>query len=233
MVAAIDEGLRARSAPERAAQERAYLKSAIDHYGTRVPDVRTVVHAALPRRPAPPHDLVVDVAVDLWGTPVHERRLAAVIALARHVAVLGPDDVPLVERFLREARTWALVDPICTDVMGPLVVAHPGLGVVLDRWSTDDDFWLRRASMLTLLRPLRAGGGDWGRFTRYADAMLEEREFFVRKAIGWILRDTGRRRPDLVHEWILPRAARASGVTLREAVKPLSPAQRDEVLAAR
>jgi 3-methyladenine DNA glycosylase AlkD len=63
--------------------------------------------------------------------------------------------------------------------------------------------------------------------------MLDEREFFIRKAIGWVLRDTGRRRPDLVFEWLFPRAGRASGVTLREAIKPLSDAQRAAVLAAR
>jgi 3-methyladenine DNA glycosylase AlkD len=63
--------------------------------------------------------------------------------------------------------------------------------------------------------------------------MLCEREFFIGKAIGWLLRDTGRRRPDLVYEWLLPRAARASTVTIREAVKPLSSVQRAAILAAR
>jgi 3-methyladenine DNA glycosylase AlkD len=63
--------------------------------------------------------------------------------------------------------------------------------------------------------------------------MLDEREFFIRKAIGWVLRDTGRKRPDLVYEWLLPRAARASGVTIREALKPLSAAQRAAIIAAR
>jgi 3-methyladenine DNA glycosylase AlkD len=63
--------------------------------------------------------------------------------------------------------------------------------------------------------------------------MLDETEFFIRKAIGWVLRDTARRRPELVFEWLLPRARRASGVTLREAVKPLSAQQRAAVLAAR
>ena len=63
--------------------------------------------------------------------------------------------------------------------------------------------------------------------------MLDEQEFFIRKAIGWVLRDTGRRRPDLVFEWLLPRASRCSGVTLREAIKPLSEEQRATVLAAR
>jgi 3-methyladenine DNA glycosylase AlkD len=63
--------------------------------------------------------------------------------------------------------------------------------------------------------------------------MWEEKEFFVRKAIGWVLRDTARKRPRLVYDWLLPRARRASGVTLREAVKPLSDDQRAAVLAAR
>ena len=64
------------------------------------------------------------------------------------------------------------------------------------------------------------------------DLWLEE-EFFIRKALGWILRDTAKRRPDLVFDWLLPRAATASGVTIREAVKPLSEDQRAAVAAAR
>jgi 3-methyladenine DNA glycosylase AlkD len=59
--------------------------------------------------------------------------------------------------------------------------------------------------------------------------MLDEREFFIRKAIGWILRDTGRRRPELVADWIEPRTARASGVTVREAVKHLDPERRARI----
>jgi 3-methyladenine DNA glycosylase AlkD len=104
---------------------------------------------------------------------------------------------------------------------------------VLDRWAGDPDFWIRRSALLALLVPLRRGGGDFPRFSRYAETMLEEKEFFIRKAIGWVLRDTGRKRPDLVYAWLLPRAGRTSGVTLTEAVKPLSPAQRAAVLAAR
>jgi 3-methyladenine DNA glycosylase AlkD len=68
--------------------------------------------------------------------------------------------------------------------------------------------------------------------------MLEEREFFVRKAIGWVLREVGKTRPNLVTEWLLapataPRATRASGVTLREAVKYLPEADREAILRAR
>ena len=62
--------------------------------------------------------------------------------------------------------------------------------------------------------------------------MLDEREFFIRKAIGWVLRDTSRRRPELVADWIEPRVARASGVTVREAVKHLDPERRARIMEA-
>jgi 3-methyladenine DNA glycosylase AlkD len=62
--------------------------------------------------------------------------------------------------------------------------------------------------------------------------MLDEKEFFIRKAIGWVLRETGKKRPDLVFEWVLPRASRMSGVTRREAVKPMTEEQRAAVLLA-
>jgi 3-methyladenine DNA glycosylase AlkD len=139
----------------------------------------------------------------------------------------------LLERLLRESRTWALVDGLAASVVGPLVERHPELTAVLDRWAADDDFWIRRSALLALLGPLRRGEGDFERFARYADAMLDEKEFFIRKAIGWVLRDTAKRRPDMVYEWMLPRAQRASGITVREAVKPLSEEQRQSILDAR
>ena len=214
-------------------KEKAYLKSDLAHYGTSVPDTRAVVKAVVRAHRDLGHDDLVALVESLWAEPVHERRIASVELLAACSDRLGPDDLPLLERLLREARTWALVDGLAPWVVGPLHERHPEVGVVLDRWAVDDDFWLRRSALLTLLVPLRQGRGDFERFGRYADAMLEEREFFVRKAIGWVLRDTARKRPDLVYEWLLPRAARASGVTIREAVKPLSDAQRAAVLAAR
>jgi 3-methyladenine DNA glycosylase AlkD len=113
------------------------------------------------------------------------------------------------------------------------VESDPPLAATLDRWAADDDFWIRRSALLALLPGLRRGAGDFDRFARYADGMLDEKEFFIRKAIGWVLRETAKKRPTLVFEWLLPRAARASGVTLREAVKPLSAQQRAAILAAR
>jgi len=197
---------------------------------TEVP--RGIVGALLPRRRALARASLVAVVTELWARPLFECRLAASMLLGDHAEALAPADAALVERLIREAGTWALVDELAPAVMGGLVERYPELTAVLDRWAADEDFWVRRAALLSLLRPLRRGEGDFDRFARYADMMLAEREFFIRKAIGWVLRDTGRRRPDLVAAWLEPRIGQVSGVTLREAVKPLPPETAARLLAA-
>ena len=232
-MAQIDAELRERGTVERAKHEKAYLRSGLEHYGTTVPAVRAVVRSVVAGYPALGHDDLVNLAAALWSVPVHERRMAAVELLDLRSGRLECDDMPLLEQMLREAGTWALVDGLAASVVGPLVERHPELGAVLDRWAVDEDFWLRRSALLALLLALRRGAGDFPRLSRYADLMLDDKEFFIRKAIGWVLRDTARKRPDMVYEWLLPRAPRLSGVTALEAVKPLSGPQRAAVLAAR
>ena len=225
---AIEAELRAEADPERAVKEKAYLKSEMTHLGVKVPLIRKITKKHVRGLE---HDDVVALVEALWAPDIHELRMAAVEAVLARWRVLGPADVPLLERLLRESKTWALVDALAVSGVGRLVERHPELGAVLDRWAEDDDFWIRRSAMLALLKPLRTGAGDWARFTRYADAMLEEKEFFIRKAIGWILREAGRKNPARVDAWITPRVARASGVTMREAVKPLPEARREALMA--
>ncbi|MCW2550120.1 MAG: alkylation repair enzyme, partial [Mycobacterium sp.] len=74
--------------------------------------------------------------------------------------------------------------------------------------------------------------GDWQHFGRLAEPMLGEREFFIRKALGWVLRETAKKRPELVSQWLRPRVLAVSRLTLREAVKPLTPEVTAELFAA-
>jgi 3-methyladenine DNA glycosylase AlkD len=230
LAAAIAETLAARGDPARAPGQRAYLKSDRTHLGNTVPDlrsgVRTALVAAVGKRPLTAAELW-ELVPALWrpGAPdqIFDHCLAAVEVLAPHVAQLAPSDLPALEPYLRDARTWALVDPLA-DVAGRVATRHPGteLDRVLDRWSRDDDFWIRRTCLLAELKPL-AAGQPLDRFARHADLMLDEQEFFVRKAIGWVLRDTAKRRPAEVVAYALPRAPRMSGVTWRELVRHLTP----------
>jgi 3-methyladenine DNA glycosylase AlkD len=225
----IESRLREVGTRERAEGEKRYLKSELEHLGATVWQVRRVVRSFADDHPGLSHTDLIELASALWAKPVFERRLAAAMLLEARADLLRPGDLGFLQRFVRESRTWALVDVLAEDVIGRILVAHPEAASSLDRWAGDGDFWVRRAALLAQLQPVRAGA-PFARFAGYADAMLEEKEFFIRKAIGWVLRETGKRRSEEVFEWLLPRARRASGVTLREAVKYLEPAQRDEVL---
>lgn len=221
--------LRAAGRPERATAERRYLKSGLIHYGVAVPEIRALARSAgrdLDR------EEILDLASGLWAEPVHELRMLAALLLAERVEVLEPVDLPLIERLIGESQTWALVDVLAPSVAGPLIDRHPEAAGALDEWAAHPDVWLRRAALLAELRPLRTGGGDFERFARHADALLADREFFVRKAIGWVLRDTSRHRPDLVRDWVAPRTHRMSGVTIREAVRRLPTEDQEELMAA-
>lgn len=227
----IDDRVRALGSPARAEAERRYLKSELDHLGVTVWQIRREVKAFGEEHPSLSHTEFIALVQALWSRPVHERRMAAAMLLEAYPALVRPTDLTLLKRLIRESRTWALVDVLAGDVIGRLLIRHPRAESRLDRWAVDRDFWVRRAALLAMLEPLKHGA-PFRRFAGYADGMLDETEFFIRKAIGWVLRETGKRRPQEVFEWLAPRTARVSGVTIREAVKYLDPDQRDELMNA-
>jgi 3-methyladenine DNA glycosylase AlkD len=230
----LDRELREAGTPERADQEKRYLKSELRHYGSTMPTINRVMRAFAKERPDLDRAALEGLAGELWGRGVHELRAAAVELLTLRASLLEEGDLPWIERLLRDARTWALIDPLAVEVVGPILRRSADGGRTrLERWAGDDDMWVRRTALLSFLLPLRAGDREaFVRFAVLADPMLEEKDFFIRKAIGWSLREYGKRRPDDVHAWLLPRIGRVAGLTLREAGKHLPTECHAELLAA-
>ena len=231
-VAEIEVDLRQLSDPERAAFAKAYLKSDLEFLGTAIPDLRRQVrdwskaHSDLDRSG------LTRLCRALWKRRIHELRAFAIELLRSRRGLLESGDIALLRWMLERSNSWAYVDAIAVHLVGPMVEEHPGLSKELDQWSKDGDFWLRRSAILALLLPLRRGSGDWNRFARYADEMLEDKEFFIRKAIGWVLREVSKQNPGRVASFVDARVERISGVTIREAVKYLPEQERERLLAA-
>jgi 3-methyladenine DNA glycosylase AlkD len=230
---AVGDALRAAGTPERAAQEKRYLKSELEFFGVAVPELRRIVKAAVRAYPGLDEAGLVAWAVALWRPPVHERRTAAVEILTLAAPRLGAGELATVERLLRESRTWALVDGLAVSVAGEIALHDSRSWPVIDGWAADADFWVRRSALLALLRGIRTGRPDLTRFTRYAEPLLAEREFFIRKAIGWVLREISRRDPDWVARWTQDHLSQMSGVTFREAVRRLPAPVADRLRNAR
>ncbi|ROO90198.1 3-methyladenine DNA glycosylase AlkD [Actinocorallia herbida] len=227
IAARISAELAALGTPERAVQEKRYLKSSLDHFGATLPATRRV---AVRESEGMSRARLLDLVAELWDTSVHELHMAAVEALAHRAEALDRRDLPLAERLIRESAGWALVDPLAIQVVGPILGDDLA---PLDRWITDPDLWIRRTALLAHIPRARAGTADLPRIAAYAEAALPEKEFFIRKSLGWLLRELTRTEPGWVADWVAAHLRTASGVTFREAVRRLPDETREALVQAR
>lgn len=231
-VRATRAALAAVASAKRAVNEKAYLKSDLVFLGADMPSVRTVARSLIARvRLADPAS-VRPLVVALWGTGVHELRAVAMFVLEANEQLLGARDVPLLTRLLRESRSWAYLDWICFKVAAPMLLRVPLLRRTLPRWARDRDFWMRRAALLATLPLVKRGEAPFSAFAVLAIPMLGEREFFIRKAIGWALREVSKTDPATVAAFLRAHRADVSGLTMREGAKYLPARDRRELLPA-
>src|SRR6266511_1067675 len=117
--------LRDAGDPTRAVQEKRYLKSELEHFGASVPAIRRVAVGFVDAHPGITGPELIELVRAMWEEPVHELRMAVVELLDRRGALLGPEDMALLERLIRQSRTWALVDGLAVTVVGRLVQRFP------------------------------------------------------------------------------------------------------------
>jgi 3-methyladenine DNA glycosylase AlkD len=217
---------------ERAAGAKAYMKSDLWFFGVDAAELRAASAAFCKEVPLDGESLRA-VARELFATDWFELRSVAIALLERKRKLLEAVDAPWLIELVRASPCWAHVDFLVTKVIDPLVVANPKLLPRVRSWAQDEDFWVRRTALLAQLGPLRRGGGDFALFAEVAAPMLVEKEFFIRKAIGWVLREVSKKRQALVRDFLLEHGARASGLTWREATKYLPPGMQRELARVR
>ncbi|HEV8468492.1 MAG TPA: DNA alkylation repair protein [Candidatus Limnocylindria bacterium] len=210
----------------RAAHDKAYLKSDLRFWGADLPAIRAAVreycraHSDLTRA-----DLRA-IAETLYATNVHELRASAIGVLECHRETLIGRDLSWLVDLVRRSKSWAYVDWIAPKVVGDVIARDPGSRRYLEKWAKDESFWVRRAALLAEHDTLRAGQGDFALWSRLAEEMLDEREVFIRKAIGWVLREVSKKRPELTYEFLRKHRDRVSNLSLQEGAKYLPAARR-------
>ncbi len=222
----LDRALKRAGTPQRAKSEKAYLKSDLRFYGTAVPDLRRIAVAYAKEHPDLDRRDLRAIAKAPWKTDRYELRSAAIALLDRRKKGLEERDLPWLLDLVDGSKTWAHVDWLAIEVIGDVIARHPASLRWLPVWARQKNFWIRRTALLAQHDTLKRGEGDWELFTRLAASMLHEKEFFIRKAIGWVMREVSKKRPKLVHAFLREHRAEVSGLTLREGAKYLSDAQR-------
>jgi 3-methyladenine DNA glycosylase AlkD len=175
---------------------------------------RALQRAVLAGLPRTTEADLVDLSKTLYDRPEREYQYVAVDHLVRHVKVCGPGFLATARELITTKSWWDTVDGLAAKVVGPLVLAYPGLAEEMDRWIEDDDIWVARSAILHQLT--FKGATDAARLFRYCGRRSADREFFIRKAIGWALREYSKTDPVAVPAFIAENDTRLSGLSKRE-----------------
>ncbi|MDQ0756143.1 DNA alkylation repair protein [Arthrobacter sp. B3I4] len=219
LVSLIRSSLSAAADPARAAAAQRYLKSDMPMLGVRAPEVRRIVRDAVAASPPAALEELKAVVLALWREARwREERYAAIDLTGWRPAAGELAMLPVYEEIIRSGAWWDLVDGVAHRLR-QLLRAHPTeMAAVLRRWSTDRDFWIRRASITAQLGAKNATDRDL--LGDVIEANLAESEFFIRKAIGWALRDFSATDPDWVRSFV-QQHPKLSPLSRKEALRKL------------
>ncbi|MDX1468765.1 MAG: DNA alkylation repair protein [Acidimicrobiia bacterium] len=217
-VSYVRSALADRADPDKAAAMQAYMKTDMPFYGVQQPGRTPILRAVLGEfRPATRDEYEV-LVLGLWNLPHREERYIALGLAVRCTEFVVPYSLPLYKRLIVEGAWWDFVDEVATHLIRPLVVAHPAVTwPEVDTWIDDGDMWLRRSAILCQIGAKEHT--DEGRLFAFCAARAHETEFFIRKAIGWALREHAKTNPEAVVRFVNTHREQLSGLSFREATK--------------
>lgn len=222
LVRMIRDALAAQANPERAAGQRAYMRSALPYYGVALPEVRRAVAAICRRHRLADRQAWRRTILRLWDGVTHREEWYAALVLARLRAYTAwatdPGSLELWEHLIRTGAWWDVNDEIAEHLVGPMLAAHPvEMTPILRGWSADADRWIRRVAILAQNR--RRAETDVDLLVDCLAGSLDDTDFFSRKAIGWALREYSKTDPAWVAAYVQAQADRLSGLSRREALR--------------
>lgn len=221
LAAELRSALETAGDPRRAVRQQAYMKSEMPFAGVATPGLRKIAVEVFSAHPQPSQAQWQQAILTLWrGAKYREERYAA-IGLARakpYQAFRTPTACPMFEEMIVTGAWWDYVDEIAINLIGELLRDHADFmrGVLLD-WTRDADLWRRRSAIIAQLK--FKADTDLELLLAAIEPAMGSTEFFLRKAIGWALREHSKTDPAFVIDFVTRNAAALSGLSKREAFK--------------
>jgi 3-methyladenine DNA glycosylase AlkD len=205
--------------PARAVPMAAYMRDKFPFLGIPGPVQKVLARDVLAGLPRPTEDDLREVALGCWALPEREYQYFACTWLRRHARICSAGFLDTARHLIVTKSWWDTVDALAAHLVGPLVARHPALVSTMDAWVSDDNKWLVRTAILHQTRYREAT--DATRLFHYCTLQAQHRDFFVRKAIGWALREYARVDPAAVRAYVHAHESRLSALSVREALRNL------------
>ena len=207
--------------PDKAGPMAAYMKTDMPFYGVqkaaRVPILRDALRRFAPTDRGDYRRAVVA----LWNQPHREEKYLAIGYARSYPQFVSLSSVPLYRRMIVEGAWWDLVDETAIHLVGDVLLRQRDrMKPKVETWIDDRDMWLRRTSILAQIGHKDAT--DARLLFDACERRMHETEFFIRKAIGWALRDYAKTDPDAVTAFVIEHRVELSGLSYREATKHLN-----------
>lgn len=208
-----------RADDENALQMAAYMKDHFAFFGIKAPDRRLAQKPLIESLSEATGDELIEFASACWTEEQREIQYVAADALRKYVGALQARHLVDLKDLIATKSWWDTVDSLAVHTVGPLVAANGDLVLVMDEWIDDDNMWLARTAILHQLSYKERTDAD--RLFAYVDKRASDTEFFIRKALGWAMRQYSRTDPGAVRDYVAANEDRLSGLTKREALKRL------------
>jgi 3-methyladenine DNA glycosylase AlkD len=210
--------------PRRAPLMQSYMKSTMPYHGIAAALLRNTCKTLFADLAFPTHDHWSESVLSLWrGAKFREERYAA-IALTGHKLAKPfqmPAAMPLYEEIIVTGAWWDYVDDVASHRVGPILKSHPApMRKLMLAWSQSEDMWKRRTSIICQLSFKKET--DLDLLYTCIEPSLESKEFFLRKAIGWALRQYAWTDAAEVKRYVRRNEKRLGPLTKREALKSIS-----------
>ncbi|HEX3591942.1 MAG TPA: DNA alkylation repair protein [Pseudonocardiaceae bacterium] len=222
LVTAVRSALADAGDPVQAERMRAYMKSAMPYRGVPSPVRTRLTRPLFAQHPMADRDTWLAAVLTLWREAGYREERYVAIDLAGHRPYLrwhAPGLLPAYREMIVGGAWWDYVDEIAARHIGPLLAAHRAeVTPVVRGWATDHDLWLRRTSVICQLKA--KADTDLDLLTYSIESTLDDKDFFLRKGIGWALRQYARTDPDWVREFVRTHPG-LSPLSRREATRHL------------
>lgn len=212
------EAFRQHADPANARPMQAYMKDNFPFFGIKTTLRRELLKEHIAMHGPPRPEELPAIARSAFAVPEREMHQVAVDLMMKHAKKLGPEHLPLVEELITTKSWWDSVDALAIHVAGVILRRHPKEVPAWNRrWLTAKDLWLNRTAILFQNR----WGKDIDQALLFANILRHaaHKDFFIRKAIGWALREHGATDPAAVKAFV--RAHALSPLSVREALRKL------------